>query len=111
MKYQFADAQIPIDDETATVARIVWGDACTTNLDDVLQDEKQRPGPEAVKTKAAIEWLRRYLVEDKLSDDVFTDGESSGHNKRILYKAKEELGIKPHRPGGNKGPWWWPAIQ
>ncbi len=92
----------------ATAPRIKWLGKSESVLDDVMKESKHTPGPEAVKTEKAMDWLREYLADEaKLSDDIFDSGESAGHRKRTLYEAKKRLGIKPYRPGGNKGPWWW----
>ena len=87
--------------------RIKWLGNSSATLDDVMK-EKHAPGPEAVKTKAAMEWLTKFLADGrKLSAEVEKAATAAEHSRKVLWNAKENLKVEARRDPPGKGPWYW----
>jgi len=115
LKFTYEDVPLEFKGRWTTLARIAWGGSSKVTLDSIMQEAKHAPGPEAVKTKAAMSWLQEFLAEgSKPSSEIFESGEVAGFNKKILYKAKESLqGDGPSmafRDPPGRGQWYWKLI-
>jgi hypothetical protein len=53
-------------------------------------------------------WLRDYLADGQEAsrDIIFEAAEGEGFKKKMIYAAKDSLGIKP-RSSGFRGGWMW----
>ncbi|MEQ9461113.1 MAG: AAA family ATPase [Phycisphaeraceae bacterium] len=71
--------------------------------------EERTPGPEPVARNHAAAWLRGLLEEGaKRVKEIEGEGRAAGFSMGTLRRAKDELGITPHREGyGEGGGWWW----
>jgi len=91
---------------------IVWEhDPVVMTADDALSaentDEKKKPGPEPVARNQAVNWLRDLLGAGPMAaGKVRSEAEEAGYALRTVHRAKDELGIKPHREHFG-GAWMW----
>jgi putative DNA primase/helicase len=103
--------------------RVAWEDKpVLMDANDALAAEQERrpaPGPKenASKVEQAEAWLADLLAKgDPVpSDDVFSQGDAKGFKRKVLFEAKERMGIKARKEGfGSQGQWFWvlpPAQQ
>ena len=66
-----------------------------------------RPVKAGTARDDAAEWLEAFLDGGpRPSADVFAEGAETGHSKKTLYRAKDELGIEARKQGFDGG-WEW----
>lgn len=106
LEYTFAGVDVKIEGVLQSMGTIHWGGECDTTLEQQYsRTTKEKPGPSPVKTEAAQTWLQQYLAEGaRKSEDVFGDGQASGHKRDTLYEAKNRLGVVANRAGRS---WEW----
>ena len=84
-------------------AKVVWdAERVVMSMDDNVE--------KVSRLDEAKEWLKEVLSQstDVSSSVIFEDGAKMGFNKKLLYRAKEDLNIKPHKMGfGDTGQWLW----
>ena len=107
LEYNFVSSEVEIKGVLAKFGTIRWGGECAVTLEQQYGRPKSKPGPDSAKTKDAIKWLKEYMTEPRLSEDVFKAGVAAGHSRKAIYKAKDSGVAVAYRPGGNSGPWWW----
>lgn len=70
-------------------------------------DHLGRGATVASKQEDAGAWLVAYLADGpRPSDEVIEAGAAEGHSQRTLWRAKDDLGIKPRKIGFDEG-WEW----
>ncbi len=79
--------------------------------DDALATEngngRKKPGPEPVARNQAAEWLRDLLRSGPMAAGKIQDeAKAAGYAWRTVQRAKDDLGIKPHREQFG-GVWTW----
>ena len=66
--------------------------------------------PDSTPRDEAADWLEAALANGPVEASLLmAQGEVYGHKKRTLIRAKDHLGIKPHKAKGGKfsGSWLW----
>ncbi|HEV2522712.1 MAG TPA: AAA family ATPase [Candidatus Acidoferrales bacterium] len=113
LRYDFESVSVRVKNKRtgemveSSQPRIKWLGNSTATLDDVMK-EKHAPGPEAVKTKAAMDWLEKFLTGGpKPSAEIEKAAVAEGHSKKVLWNAKERLNIEARRDPPGKGLWYW----
>lgn len=109
-----------VEDPAGLAYRIVDGrvewepEPVLMSANDALQKEQEerrpdRAAPAHTKMADAVLWLGELLATGDIpSEQVFDLGNAKGFRKRMLYDAKEKLGIVARRDGfGAKGQWLW----
>lgn len=93
-----------------TTNRIAWGDAVKGSARDLLAEAETYPEDGADKSASGecAEWLRQELKDGQPKDakEMLRDGKRFGYSAKVIRRAREKSGIKPHKGGMNDG-WTW----
>jgi hypothetical protein len=79
------------------IVKVAWGEASSMTADDVLQPEDIEERSERME---AMDWLCEFLSDGPVpAKKIEEAAESAGHAWRTVRRAKDALGIKPHKDG------------
>ncbi len=113
-EYHIADAEVEIDGEKSIYPKIQWGKETDMNANDMLTAERQkaRGSNEDAKLNIAIAVLRTSVPG--YARDVFEKAKQEGFEgdagERLVYRAKEKLGVKTDTSRGKgKAYWYFPG--
>jgi RecA-family ATPase len=106
LEFTFTGVPVRIEGQDIPVGAVVWGSATDLTIDQQFKSEHHsKPGPQPMKTESARAWLKTYLADGpKPSAEVFSEGDSLGHEQETLRTAKKREGIKSWQRGGC---WYW----
>jgi hypothetical protein len=86
------------------IVKVVWGGAVSMSADSVLDVEDTEEHSERVE---AMDWLREFLsAGPTAADEIQKASRAAGYAWRTVRRAKDALGIKPHKDGFERG-WSW----
>jgi putative DNA primase/helicase len=88
-------------------SRVLWGEAIDGTARELLAEAEHQDDGERSATDEAREWLTELLVAGSMkAADVQREAKQAGISERALRRAREKLGIKPHKDGFANG-WRW----
>lgn len=87
-------------------SRVLWElEAVTVTADEVMT--QQGDPEERSATDEAGDWLRDLLAAGSMkASEVQKEARQAGISDKALRRARERMGIKPHKSGFSGG-WWW----
>jgi hypothetical protein len=89
--------------------RVVWCGTSKYNADDLLQPPAS--AEEKSKKEEAAELLQALLAKGPmLAEECYQEGQAAGFAKMVVWRAKEELGVKASAvkdEGGKVKAWVW----
>jgi len=105
LEYKIVDATVEVKGKPTTHPKIEWGKETDADAEDMLNAERQkaRDGGEDTKMTLAVAVLRDTLP--CLAEDLFRKAEAEGLNERLIYRAKDKLGVQGVPKGRKK--WWY----
>jgi DNA polymerase III delta prime subunit len=89
-------------------SRVLWGKPIEGEARDILADaEESAAGDERSATTEAMDWLQDTLAHGSMiAGDIIKAAGRAGITEKTLRRARERLGIKPHKDGF-RGGWCW----
>ena len=93
-----------LEDGEPDIVVVRWGGAVSITADAVLEPEDIEERSERME---ATDWLRDRLSAGPVSPkDIDKDSRAAGLAWRTVRRAKDALGVKPHKDGFDQG-WSW----
>jgi putative DNA primase/helicase len=86
------------------IVKVVWGQTVSVSADAVLELEDAEQRSERLE---ATDWLREFLSDGAVAtEEIQKAAKAAGYAWRTVRRAKDALGIKPHKEGFDQG-WSW----
>lgn len=98
LEFTFKGVDVRIEGEDIAVGAIEWGNETDLTLDQQFKDDdddRKKPGPRAMKTEQAMEWIREQLKDGpQPSSEMIARGKEEGYSKDLLNTAKNRLKVR-----------------
>jgi putative DNA primase/helicase len=106
MSYHLETAQLTIEGESAPVPFVQWDEELDKSADDLMAEEKEQQGQKREgRADACAKWLAERLGSGAVESNVlFDEGQAFRFSRSTLFRAKEQMGIRPFQRGGR---WHW----
>lgn len=111
--FRYAFEQTDLPDHNMPASRIVWGEAVEGSARELLA-EADTDDTDRTASGECAEWLREELTTGaRDAKDMQREGSRLGYTPKVIRRAREKLGIRPHREGfgpGSRVTWSLPGI-